>query len=98
MTQKSKNELLRKVLELVEEEGCYQDVMSVVNLGWSRYKGKIDENLNAIYILSQDLISKEKAKQMIENEHTPGNLNLSMFPNFRENIVKISKLLEAKKK
>jgi len=85
-----KNKLLQEVYNLVSEKGCYQDVMSVVNQAWSNYKGKIDEQLSAIQMLSDELIDRKTAKMMLKNEHTEGNLNLEMFPTFRENIIKIA--------
>lgn len=86
-----KSKILEEVYNLIEKDGCYQEVMNVVNVGWAKYKGKIDEQLSAIELLADDLIDKRKASEMLKNEHTAGHINLSMFPVFREKIIKISK-------
>jgi len=90
MNIKDKQIILSKVQLLVEEEGCYQDVMNVANLAWAKYKGKIDEILGAIFLLSETMIDKKTAQELLKNEHKSGHLNLSMFPNFRNKIIEIS--------
>jgi hypothetical protein len=86
----TKKEILEKLAELIEREGCYSDVMTVVNLAWLKYKGKVDEQLSAIHLIAEKVIDKKTAKEMLKNEHTTGYLNLSLFPNFRETILKIA--------
>jgi hypothetical protein len=81
----NKQEILNNLEELIAEEGCYGDAMLVINLGWSKYKGKIDEQLSALDLLVEDIITPE-----IDNELTPGHLNLLRFPRFRETIKKIA--------
>jgi len=86
----NKQEILNNLEELIAEEGCYGDAMLVINLGWAKYKGKIDEQLSALDLLVEDIITPEKAQEMIDNELTPGHLNLLRFPRFRETIKKIA--------
>jgi len=83
-----KEKILQEVFNLIEKEGCYYDVMEVVTLGWSGYKGKIDEQLNALNCLADKLINKKMEQEMLKKEHTTGNLNLSVFPSFIEKILK----------
>ena len=85
-----KEKILKDVYELIEKEGCYQDVMNVVNFAWTKYKGKIDENLAAIDLLIEDLIDRDKAKNMLKNENKQGHLRLELFPYFRKKIKKIA--------
>jgi hypothetical protein len=56
----------------------------------SKEDDKIDEQLSALDLLIEDIITPEKAQEMIDNELTPGHLNLLRFPRFRETIKKIA--------
>ena len=86
----SKEYLLEELQFLIEEEGCYGEVLNISSLAWTKYKGKTDEMMNAFWMLADDLINQSTAKMMLKNEHTQGFLNLESFPMFRKKIIEIA--------
>ena len=88
----NKDKILEEVYNLVKEEGCMGEVLTTVTLAFTKYKGKQDEMLAALNLLSDKLIDRKTAKNMLKNEHTEGYLNLSLFPYFRNKIIKIAKI------
>ena len=70
MTEEKKSEILLGVRDLIKEHGCYSDVMSVANYAFTHYKENLDEQVGIFEYLVEEVVSKEKAKEWIENEKT----------------------------
>ena len=83
------NEVKEKMVDIIKSNpDLYPEFVSVCGYAWSEFKKEYTEKEVALDTVIRMVIPKTRARTLLANTGKGGNLNLDLFPAFKESLEK----------